>query len=155
MFYLLVGPAHHRVPCCLERSCPYFITIGLITMNRPIDFDNQTPLWTAEIDDKAPERMLAPEFEPLEPAITQMLPQPRFCQRLLASKLASAHPALQEGMQFGGREVIVIAPAAELGDEIQSIAALRQGELLSRGRDERLAVGGTEGLAQRLGREAM
>jgi len=91
VFYLLVGPAHHCVPCCLERSCPYFITIGLITMNRPIDFNNQTPLWTAEIDDKAPERMLAREFEPLEPAITQMLPQPRFCQRLLASKVASAN----------------------------------------------------------------
>jgi hypothetical protein len=91
MLDLLVGPAHHGVPCCLKRGRPYFITIGLITMNRPIDFDNQMPLWTVEIDDKAAERMLAPEFESVEAAIAYMLPQSGLRGRLLASKLTSAN----------------------------------------------------------------
>ncbi len=91
MLDLLVGPTHHGVPCCLKRGRPYFITISLITMNRPIDFDNQMPLWTVEIDDKAAERMLAPEFEPVEPAIPHLRPQLGLRGRLLASKLTSAN----------------------------------------------------------------
>jgi hypothetical protein len=91
MLDLLVGPAHHNVPCCLKRGCPYFITIGLVAMNLAVDLDNQMPLWTVEVGDKAAERMLAPEFEPVEPAIAHMLPQSGLSGRLLASKLTSAN----------------------------------------------------------------
>jgi hypothetical protein len=93
MLDLLVGPAHQSVPCCLKRGCPYFITIGLVTMNLAVDLDNQASLRTVEVGDKAAERMLAPEFDPVEPAIAHMLLQSGLSGRLLASKLTSANCA--------------------------------------------------------------
>jgi hypothetical protein len=52
-------------------------------VNRSVKLDGEAPLGTAEVENKRADRMLAPELQTIEPAITQRLPENRFGERLV------------------------------------------------------------------------
>jgi hypothetical protein len=62
----------------------------LVLVLAAIDFDDQSCCYANEIRDVRRYRILAPELEPIQPAISQQSPQPDFGVGLIMSKRSCA-----------------------------------------------------------------
>ncbi|HLD94099.1 MAG TPA: hypothetical protein VI703_07865 [Anaerolineales bacterium] len=75
---LPIRESHHFVSECIEIPRPHRISIPLLSMYLPIDFNNQPGLCAIEVDNEIGNAMLAPKFIAAKVPIPQLQPEVPF-----------------------------------------------------------------------------
>ena len=74
----MIPKSDHSIPLVSEPLGPYQVWFFIFGMLPPVDFDNQFPLETNEVNDEIPYRLLSSEFEIEKLSGPQMRPKPPF-----------------------------------------------------------------------------
>lgn len=93
---LVVPEVQNPIAASLQEGCPPAIRVSLHCMLTAVEFDHETPLGTAEVNDERPDRMLPPELGASNLTVTETGPQLALGVSLTSAQLAST--ALRRGL---------------------------------------------------------
>ena len=75
LHYLLIAEAYHAHTIGLKDLAAGCVVVGLLGMNRSVEFDHQTCGVAIEVDDKAGDHVLAPEVKTINLVAAHGLPK--------------------------------------------------------------------------------
>ena len=82
--HLLVAEAQYAATLFHQQRISQRILLSSLSMKVSIDFDDQLMLRAVEINDGAANGVLAAEFDPCQPAVSQGMPKNSFARREVA-----------------------------------------------------------------------
>jgi hypothetical protein len=84
---LIVPKSQNEITAVFQILGSARVLLALFNMLTTVKLDDQFCVWTAEINDKAIEGHLPPEFQPAKPLVAQLEPQRSFGIGLLPAQL--------------------------------------------------------------------